>query len=186
MKILLASDLHGQKRCLISLREIIEKHHPDSLICAGDITQYDEIAYLEEFLSIIKEHKIEGYLIWGNNDREEVRKMIANSPYSIHLKQRMLGKWKIFGISEIDDIPVIEPESINGAILVTHRPPQIEALKTVHRSAPRYHISGHIHHRAVKTVYPATTLIQIPSLMLSRYGLFEPDNADVKYYILKV
>jgi len=186
MKTLLVSDLHSQKSCLVLLRKIIEKHHPESLICAGDITQYDEIAYLEEFFSIIKENAIQGYLIWGSNDRESVQKKIVDSPYSIHLKQRMLGKYKIFGISEIEDIPIIEPENISGSILVTHRPPHLDSLKTVRPNAPKYHISGHVHHKGVKTVYPATILIQIPSLTLGRYGLFDPDSADVKYYTLKV
>lgn len=168
------------------LQKIIEKHHPTSLICAGDITQYDETDYLKEFLSIIDEQRIEAYVIWGNNDREAVQEMILDSPHNIHLKQRTLGRWKIFGISEIEDIPQITPESIKGTILVTHRPPRTDALKVFHPSAPKYHIAGHIHYKGEKTVYPATTLIQVPSLMLGRYALFNPNSADVKYYTLKV
>lgn len=182
MKTLLVSDLHSQKQCLVLLREIIEKHRPESLICAGDITQYDEVAYLKEFLSIIKKHKIEGYLIWGNNDCEGVQKKISDSPYSIHLQPRMLGKWKIFGISETEDIPAIRSENIKGAVLVTHRPPLVEQLKIIHPAAPKYHICGHIHHVAKNTVYPATTLIQIPSLMLGQYGIFDLERQTVKFY----
>ena len=182
MKVLLVSDLHSQRRCLELLPKIIKKHLPDFLVCSGDITQNDDTQYFDEFISIIKEAKVDAGLIWGNNDREEIQSKILSSPYNIHLKVKTQDGWKFFGLGETEDIPFINPEDIRGGILVTHRPPLFEQLRSSLKNAPKYHISGHIHSVGRVKKFPSTTLIQVPSLTLGRYATFEPDKEQVKFF----
>jgi len=182
MKILMVSDLHGQKRCLDHLDQLIHDKKVDFLVCAGDITQFDDISYLEKFLSVIRKGKLGAAIVWGNNDQGNVRKKILHSPYNIHLKPMKQGDWTFFGISEIEDIPVIKPDDIKGNILVTHRPPLFTQLKMKLPNAPRYHISGHVHHAAQIRKFPSTTLVQIPSLTLGRYAIFDPDQETAEFF----
>lgn len=182
MKILLISDLHSQKKTLVSLERIIERNKPDALICAGDIAQGNDIEFLEKLFGIIEKNKLPSFLIWGNSEGELAREFIINSPYNIHLQRKKLGNLDIVGIAGVDEVAAFDTKILKDAILVTHRPPLKGALNSKYPNSPKYHLSGHLHFAASLKVYPATIHIQVPTLQAGRFGIFEPDQGRVKFF----
>lgn len=181
MKFLLVSDLHGQKNIPKLLGQAIALEKPDALICCGDITTYDEIDFVDKVFEVFEQSKIPCFTIWGNCDMQNVRNKIIASTYNIHLKLKNVGDVKIYGIADTDDLPQINPENITGSILVTHRPPAKAALEREFSGAPRFHICGHVHDVAKQTDYSSTSLIQVPSLMLGRYGVLDSETSLARF-----
>lgn len=120
-------------------------------------------------------------MVWGNSDGPRAQKTILNSKYNIHLEQKSIGDHKIIGLGEIDQPIIIEPEKLQGTILVTHRPPLRSLLTKQYNGAPKFHISGHLH--TIKNVrkYPSTTTIQVPTLQDGEFALFDPNHEKVKF-----
>lgn len=173
MQILLVSDLHGQRSVLSDLEKAIKKEKPQAVICAGDFTSFDETDFVKKIFDLVSRLKVPFYAIWGNCDRSNVRKLIGSSPYCIHLKTAKVGGVRIFGISDTEEVALINPKDVARAILVTHRPPHLSILRKKFDNAPAYHICGHIHNIARQTDFPSTRLIQVPSLTLGRYALLD-------------
>lgn len=184
MQYLLISDLHGQKKCLEHLQKIITKHNVKSLICCGDITTYGETEYLVDLFNIIQTNHINAFLIWGNNDDIKIQNKILQSPYNIHLKARESFGWRIYGISYTEGVPEIDSNMVKGSILVTHRPPLKQTMTKEYVNAPAFHLSGHIHHHSGLIRYPSTIHIKVPSLMLGRYAMFDPDKEVAQFFYL--
>lgn len=185
MKILLFSDLHSQNECLEKIKRLIKLEQPDYAICCGDICQGDDLNYFTALVKILKSLK-DAFIITGNNDGQLVKKALFDSNFSSHLRLRKLLNYKIFGISDGEIEKSINSEDISGAILLTHRPPNKNQLQQNLKNAPKYHISGHLHSKFGMFKYPATTHIQIPSLIsgqfgLSMYGIFDPDTNKVEF-----
>lgn len=181
MKFLLVSDLHGQRNTLGYLKKAIELESPDAVILSGDLTTYDETDFVETVFGIFSDSRIPCFMIWGNCDMQNVRAKILSSKYNIHLKSKNIRETKIFGIADTDDLPAINPKLLAGAILVTHRPPIKGALDRKYAGAPKFHICGHIHNIARQTDYPSTSLVQVPSLTLGRYGLLDTKAALARF-----
>lgn len=185
MKILLFSDLHSQSECLRKIEAAIRQEAPEYAICCGDICQGDDLEYFEK-LTVILERLNDAFIITGNNDGPAVRETLSKSKFSSHLKLRKVLGQAFFGISDGDLREQIDQTKIAGSILLTHRPPAREALQTKLKNAPKYHLSGHIHSRYGIFKYPATTHIQIPSLIsgrfgLSMYGIFNPIEGKAEF-----
>lgn len=174
MKIALISDLHGQKKTIKFVSEIISKHAPDYLIASGDLTSGGDLEFLADLFSVFLETGKRAYVIWGNSDSLEARNAISMSPYNLNLQSKKIGDFKLYGIGDYSDPIKIDPSQIAGSILVTHRPPLIETISQKLVNAPLYHISGHIHSRHTFKKFPSTTLIQVPSLQTGEYAIFEP------------
>jgi Icc-related predicted phosphoesterase len=182
VRILLISDLHSQKKTLAALERIIKNHRFDGLICAGDIAQGNDTEFLKKLFGIIKKNKLPSFLIWGNSEDELAREFIINSPYNIHLQRKKLGNLSIVGIAGVGEVAAFDPKILKGAILVTHQPPLKEALNSKHPNSPKYHLSGHLHFAAYSKVYPATIHIQIPTLQAGRFGIFDPEQGQTKFF----
>jgi Icc-related predicted phosphoesterase len=182
MKILLVSDLHGQSKALQYLEKILGIYSVDGIIISGDITIYSQEKFFDDLSKIIDDKNVPAFMIWGNSDTDEIRARIAASPYNIQLLAKNLGGYKIVGFGETDEPIGIDSNLINGNILVTHRPPLKAMINQPRANAPRFHISGHIHSAARQIEYPSTTHIQVPSLMLGRFAIFNPDKATTKFY----
>jgi len=181
MLLALISDLHGQRIALEYLEKIIEKYKIDAIVISGDITQYNDTSYLEKIFHILGESGTNAYMVWGNSDGPETQKAILSSKYNIHLKLKLIGSDKIIGLSETDQPVTIEPTKLQGAILVTHKPPLRKLLLEPYQNAPKFHISGHLH--MVKSVrkYPSVTTIQVPTLQSGEFALFNTENEKTKF-----
>jgi len=179
-KLLLISDLHGQQRALTYLQQIIDEEEPDGVIASGDITTAGDISYFDLLEDMINKNGIAGYIIWGNSDVPYANTYIRKSKLCIHLKEKKLGKFSIFGLAETDD-PIDISDKIGGKILVTHRPPQKELLKRKYMNAPIVHISGHLHTQKSAIQYPSTFHISVPTLQNGDYAIFYPDTKRVEF-----
>ena len=182
MKVALISDLHGQRNTLESVKAIIKQHRPGAFVVSGDITSFGNEDFLQNLFDIFAGSKIDAYVIWGNSDLESIRDRISNSPYNLNLKLRSLGTFKIYGLGDSDQPLQVDSDAVRDSIFVTHRPPPVLTLSKDIPNSPRYHISGHIHVKNSFKVYKATTLIQVPSLTLGQYAIFEPDINKIQFF----
>lgn len=181
MNLALVSDLHGQKTALRNLEKIVGKYEIDGVVISGDITQYDDTAYLEEIFHLFEKTQTNAYMIWGNSDGSLAQKIILNSKYNIHLDLKIAGDQKIIGLSETDQPVVIEPKKLRGNIFVTHKPPLEKLLSRPYANAPKFHICGHLHQVERVNKYPSITTIHVPSLQGGRFALFDTTKEKVKF-----
>ena len=174
MKILVLSDSHGERDIIPALAKISEQDKPSGAICCGDITSSkDQVSYLEEMFALFNKRGIPFFTVWGNCDGPKTRRKIAESAHNIHLTQKRLGDYSVFGFVDVEEAPLLNSEAIREAIVVTHRPPLKEALSRKSRNAPAFHISGHLHGAAWLKKYPATCHLQVPAASKTRGGLGE-------------
>lgn len=181
MKIVLASDLHSQSKCIHYLNKIITNHDPDGLIISGDICNGDDFDYWNKISHFLAQCQIPVFLIWGNNEGNQIIRTIEKTKFSIHLKEKKIDGFRFFGIGETDQPIIIPPKSIKDSILVTHRPPLKSAIIRLVPNAPLVHISGHLHSVAKLTKYPSTTHISVPALQDGLFGLFEVERMSVRF-----
>jgi len=179
-KLLLISDLHGQGITLIYLQKIIDREKPESVIICGDITTGGDILFFEQLEKIIEKNRLAGFLVWGNSDVPYANQYINKSKYCVHLKEKKLGDFKIFGVGETDN-PVDISAKIKGRILITHQPPPKLMLLKKYGNAPLFHISGHLHTQKTARQYPTTFHISVPTLQKGEYAIFYPERKSVEF-----
>ena len=178
--LLLVSDLHGQAFTLKYLKQIIDTEDPDGVVISGDITAGGDTSFFDLLEKVLTDGGVEGFVIGGNSDVPYAISHINSSRYSAHLKDRKFGKQIIFGLSETDD-PINISGKIGGKILITHRPPLLNLLKSKFKNAPIVHISGHIHTRKTACQYPSTLHISVPTLQGGEYGMLNVDTMEVRF-----
>lgn len=184
MKLALISDLHSQKICLKYLEKIIKQEDVKAVVSCGDNTVEDDTDFIKKVFSIIKESKKEGFFIWGNSDRENVQEIIKQSDFNIHLQEKTIDSFKIFGLSYLEEYPAFNSSKITGSIFITHQPPIQKALNQKCANAPYMHISGHLHKKAFAKKHPSTTHIQVPTLIDGRYGLLDLNTKLVEFKVV--
>ncbi|MCX6809492.1 MAG: metallophosphoesterase [Candidatus Berkelbacteria bacterium] len=181
MKIALISDLHSQPKTLLYLQQIIDLEKPNAIICAGDITQGDNLDFLDNLFEVFKKSKIEAFLVWGNAEGVLSQRKILESSYNSHLCLRSSRGEKIFGIADVSDYPIFDTSLLKDAILITHRPPLVSSLNKKMANSPKFHISGHLHKPGFVKKYKATTHIQVPTLQDKRYAILDSANSSVLF-----
>jgi Icc-related predicted phosphoesterase len=181
MKIALISDLHGQKNTLGFIRNIISHDVPDTFIVSGDITTRDETDFFEEIMQIFESAKLDAFVIWGNSDGSNARRVISMSPYNSNLVLRKFGNIKIYGVGETELPEKLDSNAIKDSILITHRPPLTSVLSKVLPNAPKFHVCGHIHSKRTFKQFASTKLIQVPSLTNRSYAIFDPIAEKVDF-----
>jgi predicted phosphodiesterase len=181
MKLALVSDLHSQSQCLGRISTILDSYRPNAIVCCGDITVGDDLEYLEKIFDIMKAKNCPGFFIWGNSDRENVKRKIFASDYNTHLKKRHFKGHDFFGLSYMEDYPNFDTSQVKDTIFITHQPPIRQSLVGKSLNAPKFHLSGHLHKPAYFKKYSSTTHIQIPTLMDGRFAIFNPDDGMVNF-----
>ncbi|MDH4358996.1 MAG: metallophosphoesterase family protein [Candidatus Berkelbacteria bacterium] len=181
MKTILISDLHGQEKTLLYLKKIIDREKPQALICSGDITSFGETGFLDRFFKILEDSRLQGFLIWGNSDSEEIQERMRKSQYNSHLVSRNLEGERVFGVSLTEEPIKINGADIKGAILITHGPPLKAMIDRKYENAPRYHISGHLHRLRWVKKYPSTIHIQVPTLQGGEYATLSFAPFEVEF-----
>lgn len=140
MKILAFVDLHGSLNALKRLKEKIINKKPDIIVCAGDISIFEN--NLEYFIERIGRFKIPFLIIPGNHEGEtHLRKACALSEYAYYLHEQIYSKAEGYlfigygggGFSQDDKhfeklgkrkfAKEIEKNKDKKIILVVHQPP---------------------------------------------------------------
>ncbi len=166
-KIYAVADIHGKPDRLEAIRRNIERHRPDLLILAGDITQYTRVGYTVDYLAQLSVPL--GY-VRGNTDRRHVdiwMKSILEAR-DLHLKRESFGGMDIVGVSgtfllpfrsrigfrEARMVRALASLLTPGSILVCHPPP----LGICDRVAGRFSAGSSAIARLVQTCRPGVVL----------------------------
>ena len=96
MRILALSDLHSDETLLERIPELMGRTAPDAVVFLGDFTNWGPLSYAKDALKCVG--RVKAYGIFGNADSKEVRALVEESGFGIHLKVAELGEgWSIAG-----------------------------------------------------------------------------------------
>ncbi len=98
MKILAFTDVHASRACLSKIKAKAEKHKPDFLVCAGDISMFTK--GLDEGCSLLNGLGIKTLIIPGNHETpEDIKKVCSKykNLINIHSGEFIHGEFSFFG-----------------------------------------------------------------------------------------
>lgn len=191
MKILAFVDLHGSLKALKRLQKLVEKQKPDVIVCAGDITIFEQ--NLDYLLHRISRFKKPALIIHGNHEEEAVLKKscsLFENVFYLHGKSYeqdgvLFIGWGGGGFSLIDKKFEKKTkefkkkmEKFDKVILVTHAPPYRTRLDRIidescgNKSIRKFiaentkkiklGITGHLHENAGKEDHVRGTRVVNP------------------------
>ncbi|MBL7055824.1 metallophosphoesterase [Candidatus Woesearchaeota archaeon] len=174
MKLLAFTDLHLSSIAFSKLRSKIKKHNPDLLVCAGDISIFEE--GLDQMLDKLNKLKKKVILINGNHEEDNVMKKLCKKHknlFFIHKKSHIEENILFLGyggggFSMIDKefyntgekfSKIIKKNKDKKTILITHAPPygtkldliigehcgNKTFLKFIKKNKINLHLCGHLH-----------------------------------------
>ena len=172
MRLLVFSDVHGDKKVIEKIIKKAEKDDPDFLICAGDLTMWGHD--LETLLNMFNKLDKPLIIIPGNHEEEkELKKVCKNYRFIIYLHKTCyeINDFLFFGYggggfsrrdNEFESIADRIKKEIKNKkiIIITHAPPYKTKLdkipglghvgnesimKFIKETGPKLLISGHIH-----------------------------------------
>lgn len=174
MRIYAVADIHGKPAKIERIRKVLSESKPDTLVVAGDITNYLNADSVVEQLNSMP---VPVLAIRGNTDLPKVDRLLEQYPNtsSLHLKDQTISGVKFTGIGGTIPVPFNSRISwrergiferlatlVNDdSVLVVHCPPRgvlDEVLGRFHAGChrlyqlishrqPRLAICGHIHER---------------------------------------
>jgi len=188
MKLLAFVDVHGSLAALKKIVKTAKKEKPDLLVCAGDISIFEN--GLEYLLHVLNKLEIQTLIIDGNhesvNGMRKAASLFKNINY-IHDKTIEKDDYLIFGyggggFAEVDknfenSVKKHKKDLINKKIiLITHAPPygtkvdrimgQYCGCKSVTRFIRKFNpilvICGHLHENAGKKAKIKNTIVINP------------------------
>jgi len=170
MRIVTASDIHGDKRAPVFLNRVADELSPDLLVIAGDITTFGPGSLAEEILGNIE---VRCAAIPGNCDPDDVLEVIEKKCISLHGRRENIDGIDFVGLGgspkssfgtprEMEDSEIerlLSSSIVEGCVLVSHTPPRgindlvpsgirlgSEVIKRfVEDFRPRLVLSGHVH-----------------------------------------
>jgi Icc-related predicted phosphoesterase len=147
-KLLVLSDMHGDRKAVEKAKEILKRDKIDGLVYLGDFSEklHDVEANISDTRYLIKELRglTKVHALFGNCDVPEVRKLLEDEGAAIHNKVILLGKTAVAGWGGSHPTPFNTPSEFSeeeiessvgklmsearrrGAkqvILLTHEPP---------------------------------------------------------------
>jgi len=134
LKIVSASDIHGDSRAGPFLNRIIEQLSPDLLVISGDITTFGPAAFADKVLSGLE---IRCAAVPGNCDPDEVLQAIERHCINLHAKRITIDGIDFVGLGGSPKSPFSTPRELDDdeiesilasimveeCVLVTHTPP---------------------------------------------------------------
>lgn len=183
--ILLVSDLHERSACLKAFAKLLERKHFDGIICPGDLTERrsGNAKYALDFLALCKLHKTPFRMVHGNNDDVFIRKLLVQKKVLLHFACEKLWGERICGVGWLDEDAVGDVPAhfdVQGSILVTHAQPNWRATFAP-KTAPKLHISGHMHAWEGVAWHNGVQWVKVPTLMRGRYGILTLPEIKVKF-----
>ena len=190
MKILAFTDLHGEKKEILNLKNKVKKNSPDLMICAGDVSDFGY--KLQDTLKKFKLFNLPLLIVPGNHEtNSELNEVCKDLKFviNIHKRSYQINNYIFFGFGgegftktskDLDKIipkfkKILKKDS--KIILVTHQPPYKTKLdhlahagstgnksirKFIEKIKPVLAISGHIHENENKRDKIKNTLIINP------------------------
>ncbi len=190
MKILAFSDVHGSEKALKRIKQKLAHEKIDLLICAGDITIFEQ-----GYVGIVRkldEFGIKTLIIHGNHESRETMKRLAENSKNlifIHKDPVRIGDYVFYGYGG-GGFSFREPDFVKDSkkflsfvkrgdkiVLVTHAPPyntKLDMLWEDHHCGnkdiktfidkvnPVLAVSGHIHENAYVTYHHKKTILLNP------------------------
>ena len=174
MRIYAVADIHGKPDKLALTEEMVEEHHPDVLVLAGDITSFRDPMSV---ISRLNDLPVPVLGVRGNMDRRIVNRLLEenSNTISLHAKEHVFKGVSFVGISGTVTLPfrskvamrerrmleLIGPLVSRNSVMVVHTPPWgilDEAFNKFHvgskllanfivRHQPRLLLCGHVHDR---------------------------------------
>src|SRR3989344_6440277 len=171
MKILAFTDIHGSKSALRRISQLTRIHNPDALVCAGDITVFENnlLFFLRKLNSIGKPVVI----VHGNHEEPGGFNVNLKNIHFVHKKNFIIGNVLFLGyggggFSVVDNgfkkigerfEKIIAKNKDKKSVFVTHAPPYKTKLdnldgqhcgnKTLNQFAEKNNIDlwvcGHLH-----------------------------------------
>jgi Icc-related predicted phosphoesterase len=172
MRVYAVADVHGKPDRIAQIRRNISKLEPETLVIAGDITNYKNSTMVIEQLN---DMPIPVLAIRGNSDWPKVDRLLERFPNtaSLHLREHIINGIGLVGVSGTIPVPfrskvgIWEQRIMNSlgtlvntdTILVTHTPPlgildkvfnkynagSRRLYKFILERQPKILICGHIH-----------------------------------------
>ena len=189
MKIFAFVDMHGSLTALRSIRSLVKKRNPDVIICAGDISIFEDgLLYL---VGKIASFKLPVLMIPGNHESDQSLKTICSAFKNVHFTHKKVYRFKNYvficwgggGFAQTDkafesfaDAQMKKVKSSDKIILITHGPPYQTKLDELYgdyvgnksytnfikKYKPDLAISGHIHETACRNQKYGKTLLSNP------------------------
>lgn len=192
MKLLVFVDIHGSPSALKRIEAIAKKENPDALICAGDITIFEQ--HIEQILakldSIGASINKPVFIVHGNHESEEVMQVMCKrlkNVVFVHKKIIELGEYAVSGFggggfSLVDHDFEIWAKSVAAElrgkklIFLSHAPPYGTSLDLIYeehagskslvrfikQAGPAVVVCGHLHENAGRKDKLGKTLIVNP------------------------
>ncbi len=174
MRILMATDLHGSRPALDTIRAAIREHVPDLFVAAGDITHFGRPpSYAEDLLGRMP---VQTLAVPGNCDPPALLEVLDRLGVNLHMKKVKIAGETLVGLGGANPTPFRTPFEIEEdeiwrgldgvmeprAILVSHPPPHghldvvpgaghvgsRSVARIVEKYRPKAVLCGHIHEAA--------------------------------------
>jgi len=186
-KILVFTDMHGNRRAVDIAKRMLEKEEFDMVVYLGDFSESlcdesvncEDLAYLVNSLG--QHAKI--HALFGNCDSPALRELLEEQGISLHDKIMFKGKTAIVGWGGSHPTPFHTPSEMSESeiekglrrLFFTHEPPSktkadkiesghvgSEALRhIIEEYQPNVHICGHIHEAKCTDFLKDTKIINI-------------------------
>ena len=189
-KILIVSDLHGQKFTLELLKKYLEKNKLDGVFCCGDLcNRHDPNAYkfAKDFIDLIKNiHKLPLLLVHGNQEPQDVLELYNQENISVHLNEKNIFGYKVVGVGFGEELPE-DKKYFKDKIVLTHEPPrkklidEMIKMKSINNT-PILHFAGHLHkYSIIYKIGSKTQIVLVPTLQSHRAVLLTLPKQEVKF-----
>ncbi|PIS08455.1 hypothetical protein COT76_01290 [Candidatus Berkelbacteria bacterium CG10_big_fil_rev_8_21_14_0_10_33_10] len=189
-KILIVSDLHGQKFTLELVKKYLEKNKIDAVFCCGDLcNRYDPKAFkfAKEFVELIKNiYNLPLLVVHGNQEPEDVLKLFNQENISVHLKEKKLFEYNVVGVGFGEELPN-DKKYFQGKIVLTHEPPRKKIIDKMIKEktiidAPILHFAGHLHkYTKIYKIGFKTQIIFVPTLQNHRAVLLTLPEKKINF-----
>lgn len=189
LKILVITDLHGQRSILVKLDKYLEKHKYDGVFMCGDLCNSSDLRNLEyakDFIDLIKKkHHLLLFVVHGNQESKAVKLLFQKEDISVHFKEKKIIGYSVIGVGYGETYPT-DPKFAEGKILLTHEPPRVATIKHMKSiinipNAPLVHFSGHLHYKKNVHKLGNTLLVQVPTAMQGMGVEFSLPEKKVKF-----
>jgi Icc-related predicted phosphoesterase len=205
MRTFLFSDLHANYKQLCNIKDYVRNEDIKTLIFAGDLVNMGEpVGFAEEFISVVKLLNVDLLWVPGNNDFGRSYFRLCKEFKSLEGKIVYLNGRKFTGVGgspaswagQYSGENLIDNESIDGSIFVSHVPPPgihnyqkkdcISPTSNKRFShSPLIHICGHDHFRWGCAYLGETKIVKLAPAERGFYGTMDLDTLDVEFNYFK-
>lgn len=208
MRILCASDLHGDVESAKRLSDSFTDEDVDLVLYAGDFTTFGPAGYAAEIVDSLRKITTT-YAVHGNCDPQYIIRLLEEKDVSLHNRWRKFMGYNLFGFGSSNFTPSrdgnvnFEEEIREGLgavkskenmILLTHAPPMDTRLDRIHSGKhigsvalrgfieehqPLLAVCGHIHEARGVDKIGGTAMVN-PGTADTGYAIADVDGKKVK------